>query len=202
METRRSPFRNPHQYVCMRIAAEAGVAPPVRYADDSAGVAILDFLPQRPLKEYPGGPAGLAAALGKLAANLQATAPFPELVDYRVIIERMLIRLRSSFSPGLLDPHLEGFERIRQAYSWAPSSHVSSHNDPNPGNILFDGDRLWLIDWETSHRNDPLTDIAILTQNHAATPELEDLLLRSWLGRSPDFLLRARLVLMRQMTRL
>src|SRR6185436_15620084 len=37
METRRGPLRNPHQYVCMQIAADAGIAPPLRHADDSAG---------------------------------------------------------------------------------------------------------------------------------------------------------------------
>jgi Phosphotransferase enzyme family len=202
VETRRSPLRNPHQYVCMRIAADAGIAPPLHYADDAAGVAILDFVDQRPLHEYPGGPAGLAAAIGKLAANLQAASPFPVLGDYRVILGRMLGYLGSRFAPGLLDPHVEGLERIRQAYPWDANAHVSSHNDPNPGNILFDGQRLWLIDWETAYRNDPLTDIAILAQNHASTPELEDVLLQSWLGSPPDRTLRARLLLMRQMTRL
>jgi len=54
METRRSPLRNPNQYVCMRIAADAGVAPPLRYADDDTGVAILDFVHSRPLSEYSG----------------------------------------------------------------------------------------------------------------------------------------------------
>src|SRR5437868_10930073 len=48
METRRGPLRNPHQYTCMRIAAEAGIGPPLRYADDPAGVAIMDFLVNRP----------------------------------------------------------------------------------------------------------------------------------------------------------
>jgi len=202
METRRSPLRNPHQYACMRIAAEAGVAPPLRYADDSAGVAILDFVMQRPLQEYPGGPAGLATAIGRLAANLQSTPPFPVLGDCRIILDRMLAYVGRSFAPGSLGSHMEGFERIRQALPWDASTHVSSHNDPNPGNILFDGERLWFIDWETAYRNDPLTDIAILAQNHAPTPELEDVLLHSWLGRPPDRALRARLVLMRQLTRL
>src|SRR5450755_707164 len=51
LETRRSPLRNPHQYTCMRIAAEAGVAPPLHYVDDTAGVAIMEFLPQHSLSE-------------------------------------------------------------------------------------------------------------------------------------------------------
>ena len=68
---------------------------------------------------------------------------------------------------------------------------------------MFDeGKRLWLIDWETAYRNDRLVDVAILTLYLAASPELEGMLLKSWLGRAPDRALRARLILMRQLVRL
>jgi thiamine kinase-like enzyme len=73
---------------------------------------------------------------------------------------------------------------------------VSSHNDSIPSNILFDGDRLWLIDWESAYRNDPLVDVAIVLDSFAILPELEDVLLRAWFGRAPDDALRARLVFM------
>lgn len=205
IETRRTTYRNPHQYVCMQTAADAGIAPPVRYIDPVEGVAIMDFIPQRPLTEYPGGPQSLASDLGRMITRLQATPLFPELRDYRFILERMLgfIRNSSLFAPGLLDPHVAAFERIRKVYPWNPETLVSSHNDPNPRNIIFDGERLWLIDWETAYRNDPLVDVAILAENFMAdNPESEDALLHAWLGRVPDDLLRARLVLMRRLTRL
>jgi hypothetical protein len=202
METWRGPMRNPHQYRCMQTAAGAGLAPPIRYANDDTGTVIIDFVAVRPLDTFPGGPLALASALGELVQKLQATEPFPVLGDYRFFLQQMLKRLAGLAAPGLLDPHVEAFERIRQAYPWDAASHVSSHNDPNPHNILFDGERLWLIDWETAYRNDPLTDVAVLAENHASTPELEGALLRSWLNREPDPALRARLRLMRQMTRL
>jgi hypothetical protein len=204
MEMRRSPFRNPHQYVCMQTAVDAGIAPPVHHLDPVEGIVIMDFMPQRPLTEYPGGPMALARGLGRLIARLQATPVFPELRDYLVILDRMLGFIRGSnmFAAGLLDAHAAGFERIRKVYPWNPSALVSSHNDPNPRNIIFDGERLWLIDWETAFRNDPLTDVAIVAENFGTTPELEDALLEGWLSRTPDRPLRARLVLMRQLTRL
>ena len=201
---RRTRFRNPHQYVCMKTAVDAGLAPPVHYIDPTEGVAIMDFIPQRPLSEYPGGPAALARDLGRMIARLQRTLLFPQLLEYPVFLDRMLGFIRGSgmFAAGLLDAHAAGFERIRQVYPWNASSPVSSHNDPNPRNIIFDGERLWLIDWETAFRNDPLTDVAILAENFAGTPELEDALLQGWLERPADRELRARLVLMRQLTRL
>jgi aminoglycoside phosphotransferase (APT) family kinase protein len=200
-DTLRDPARG---YACMRLAAEAGVAPPLHYADPNTGIAIMDFVRQRPLSEYPGGPECLLRELGGLIARLQMTPVFPIFSDYLVILERMLGFVAGSrlFAPGLLNPHLEGFARIRDAYRWNAVELVSSHNDPNPRNVLFDGERLWLIDWETSFRNDPLADLAILANNLAATAELEAVLLRAWLGRTPGRLLRARVALMRQLTRL
>lgn len=204
LEGRRTAMRNPHQYACMQIAANAGVAPPLHYFSDTDGVAIIDFLPQRALAEFPGGVAGLAQAAATLIARLQATPLFPQLLDTFAIVGRMLAFLRGSnmFAPGLLDPHVEGFERIRAAYPMDAASGVSSHNDPNPRNMIFDGERLWLVDWETAYRNDPLVDIAILIDQLETTPDLEEMLLRTWLGRAPDRALRARLVLMRPLTRL
>lgn len=205
METRRDGYRNPHQYTCMTTAADAGIAPPLRHADPAAGVVIMDFLPQRPLHEYPGGQANLLRDLGNLFARLQATPRFPLVGDgYLGNLSRMLAHLRGSgaFAAGLLDSHLEGLERIRAVYPWDETALVSSHNDPNPGNILFDGERLWLIDWETAYCSDPFTDIAIVADNLARSDDLVDVLLQVWLGHAPDRADRARLVLMRQLTRL
>ena len=201
----RDEVRDPDRaYRCMRTAVEAGVAPALYLADATAGVAIMDFLPGQPLSDYPGGAPRLVHDLGDLANRLQATSPFPPVADYLSVLELLLGRLLESglFAPGLLDRHREGFERIREVYPWDGAALVSSHNDPHPGNILFDGERLWLIDWETGYCNDPLVDVAIFSLYFAASPELEDMLLRSWLGRAPDRALRARLVLMRQLVRL
>jgi hypothetical protein len=205
IETARDVFRNPQRsYVCLQTASDAGIAPPLRYADPVAGVAIMDFVRQRPVLEYPAGRAGLLRDMGTLITRMQSTLVFPPLIDYPTMLERMLAMLGGSglFSPGLLDPHVEGFERIRHIYPWSESAPVSSHNDLNPGNILYDGERLWIIDWELAFRNDPFVDVAIVAENLANIPELEEVLLMAWLGHAPKPVDRARLALMRQLTRL
>jgi aminoglycoside phosphotransferase (APT) family kinase protein len=202
---RRDEVRDPHRaYLCLRAAAEAGVAPAVHHADPAAAVAIMDFVPERPLSDYPGGAPPLVRDLGSLVNRLQATPAFPPVFDYPALIGILLGRLIGSglFAAGLLESHRDGFERIREAYPWDSGTLVSSHNDLNPGNILFDGKRLWLVDWETAYRNDPLLDVATLSLFFAGAPDLESALLRSWLGREPDHMLRARFSLMRQLARL
>jgi aminoglycoside phosphotransferase (APT) family kinase protein len=200
----RDEVRDPHRaYACMRSAADAGIAPALLYADATTGVAIMAFVPGRPLDGFPGGSEALARSLGALAAQLQATPVFPPVADYPTIVGGLLDRLRATGLYGSrLDPHRDGFDRLREAYPWDDSTLVSSHNDPHPGNILFDGARLWLIDWETAYCNDPAVDLAIMTMYLAGTPELQEALLQSWRGRPSDPVLRARVYLMRQLAKL
>ena len=204
VEGEPSPLRNPHQYISMRIAAEAGIAPDIHYIDEAARIAVIDFIEQQPLKTYPGGPRALAQALGELLSRVQATPVFPHFVNYPDIVARLFAHVRRTglFAAGLLDAHVERLELLREAYNAGSTRLVSSHNDSIPSNILFDGERLWLIDWESAYRNDPLVDVAIMLDSLALSPELKDVLLRAWLGRAPDEAVRARLELIHAFTRL
>jgi aminoglycoside phosphotransferase (APT) family kinase protein len=196
--TLRGPLVNPHQYECMQVAAEVGVAPPIRFVDAGAGVVVLPFIQQRPITDHPGGPAGAAEEVADLLARLHATDPFPAHGDHLENLGRVLGFLTATgrVSTGLLDRHREALERIRAAYPWDPSSFVSAHNDPNQFNLLYDGARIWLIDWETASRNDPFIDLATACSHLAPTDELRALVLRVGLRREPGPVDHARLALM------
>ena len=204
MEGPPSPLRNPHQYVSLRIAAEAGIAPRLHYVNEQTQTAVMDFVQRQPLGRFPGGPPALAKAVGELLARLQATPTFPHFVLYPDIVARLWAHVGRTdlFATGVLGTCNEHLARIRAAYVWDHAHSVSSHNDSIPGNILFDGERLWMIDWESAYRTDPLVDIAIVSDCLARTAELEDILLRACLGRAPDGPLRARLGYVRALTRL
>lgn len=196
---------NPQRgYTCMRIAAEAGIAPKVYFADAATGIAIMDYISPKALEAHPGGWPAVLRELGGLVARLQATSTFPPVPRFDAALAVMLseLRQRGLFRPGVLDAHQEGFERIRASYPWQSAGLVSSHNDPNTTNIVSDGSRLWLIDWETGFCNDPLADIANVSLNFYATPELDAILLTSWLGRTPDAALCAKFIALRQLCRL
>jgi hypothetical protein len=154
VETMTGPMRNPHQYACMQLAADAG---------------------------------GLLAQVHELA-------PFASRGDYLVNLDRMLAYLGRSgrVTSGVLGRHADAYARLREVYPWDPTSFVSAHNDPNPFNLLFDGDRLWLVDWETAYPNDPLIDVATISSHLAPTDDLRDVLLRAWLGDEPDAVVRAK----------
>jgi aminoglycoside phosphotransferase (APT) family kinase protein len=204
VEGEPSPLRNPHQYESMRIGADAGIAPKIHYLDESARVVVMDFVEAHPLQDYPGGRPALAQALAGLLKRLQAAPVFPDFVEYPDIVSRLFAYVRRTglFASGVLDRHVEHLERITERYKSGQGRLVSSHNDLHPGNLIFDGRRLWLIDWESAYRNDPLVDVSIAIDSFAFSPELQDTLLEMWLGRVPDRALRSRMETVRALTRL
>jgi len=192
-------------FACMEAAAVIGVAPCVYFADPIAGIAVMDLVDAKPIITHRGGRVGVARELGALIGRIQTTKPFPTMLGGgEDMIASALQSLAASglVASGLLDRHRDELARIRAAVPWDPSSLVSSHNDPNPRNLLFDGVRLWLVYWELASRNDHLFDLAIATTEIADSPELEVALLTSAYGQGPNAALRARLRVVRQLTRL
>jgi hypothetical protein len=210
LEAERSVIRDPDRtYPCLEAASAAGLSPAVRHLDRANGVAISDFHAPVPLADYPGGVSGLTAELGRMVARLQGLAPFPSFGRFTDLVRAMFDYVRNStlFAPGLLDPHLEAFEMAAAAYPWAAEPRVASHNDINANNLIFDGTRLWLIDWETAFRNDPFADLAgvmveTLPRIAPETSELEDVLLSAYVGRTPNQRERDRLTLMKPLVRI
>ena len=63
---------------------------------------------------------------------------------------------------------------------------VFGHNDLLAANILDDGRRLWLLDWEYAGFNSPLFDLGGLASNNEFDASLEAELLERYFGRAPD----------------
>jgi aminoglycoside phosphotransferase (APT) family kinase protein len=189
---------------CMRAAAELGVAPAVRHSDPAAGVTVMDFIEARPLAEYPGGREAVVRELGELTARIRSGPTFPMLGDGRDLIGLLLAEQARSgvIAPGLLDRHAEALAKVRAIRPWDATALTPSHNDPNPRNLISDGQRLWLIDWELAFQNDPLFDLAIISTELADTPALQTILMTSAFGRAPDAAALAELALVRLLTRL
>jgi len=67
-----------------------------------------------------------------------------------------------------------------------PVTMVFGHNDLLAANLIDDGARLWLIDWDYAGFNSPLFDLANLASNNALTPELEAALLERYFRAPPS----------------
>lgn len=195
-------FRDPVRgYACMTVAARACIAPAVRYACAEDGVAIMDLIPERSLAiDYAGTREDLITELGLTLRALHATPAFPPLVDYLDGMEALIGQFRQSglFAPEAVAGPLARYAEAAAVYRRLEPMAVSSHNDLNPRNLIYDGARVWFVDWESAFLADRYVDLAALANVFAHDADQEDLLLRVYFGQAPDPARRARLFLARQ----
>lgn len=197
--------RDPARWLpCLQIAAEAGIAPPLRYADLATGACITAFIEGRPLAEGFAGPRRpMIEALGALARRLHATPAFPPLVDYMDGMAGLIDQLRSLdlMSAEALELELTGYADLDRAYRGLAPEPVSSHNDLNPRNILVEGERFWVVDWEAAFLADRYVDLATLANNATRDDAELAVLTAAYFGRAPTSAETARLFLARQVNR-
>jgi aminoglycoside phosphotransferase (APT) family kinase protein len=202
LEGPHDAFRDPHRWhVCMRLAAEAGIAPRVRYADAQSGVCIMGFVEGGDAAEgYGGSRPAMIAAAGDLVRRLHGTPAFPPLVDYMDGMAAVIAQLAATelLAPAALQAELAGYDALEHAYRRLAPELVSSHNDLNPRNILTDGRRLWLVDWESSFLADRYVDLASLANWLTADEGELSLLTEAYFGRASGPAEAARLFLARQ----
>lgn len=67
-----------------------------------------------------------------------------------------------------------------------PIDLVFGHNDMLAGNLLDDGERIWMIDWEYAGFNSPLFDLANLASNNEFDEALERYFLALYFDRLID----------------
>jgi thiamine kinase-like enzyme len=83
--------------------------------------------------------------------------------------------------PETIDSVLEDMIWLSEEIS--PFRPALCHNDVLAANILDDGDRLWLVDWEYGGMGNPLFDLAGVCGNCGLEREEEVLLLSAYFGR-------------------
>ena len=196
-------------YGCMLAAAEAGVAPRVWYASAEDDISITDFVEAEPLP--------LSVALTRVPAllrTLHSTPPFvraPFNTSCTFLINKgpALDGFLEKFRAANILPKAESEEffarcaEVASVYPHDEAEMVSSHNDVfKPDNILFDGQRVWLVDWEAAFLNDRYADLAAVANQVAENDEEETVYLREYFGVAPNQYQLARFHLMQQMSHL
>jgi thiamine kinase-like enzyme len=181
-------------------AHAAGLSPEVVHSE--AGALVMRFVEGRTLTpEEVRRPEMLPRVVElvrrchrELPKHLRGPAlvfwPFHVLRDYAATLEEG----RSRWAPELprFRTLIERFEA-----ELGPTEIVFGHNDLLPSNLIDDGERLWLIDWDYAGFSTPLFDLANLATNGGFEPEQEDALLRLYFGAAPDPRLKAAFSAMR-----
>jgi thiamine kinase len=168
-------------------AAEAGLAPPLVYADPEHRFAISEFLAGRVWTEAD---FAVASQLERLGATLrrvhEVLPPIAAPFDLSSLLDGFVARI-SAAAPAERAMLATLVERARIAES-AAGSHTRErtlfHSDPHHSNLIEREDgRLQLVDWEYAAVGDPLYDLAcVLAYYPAALPHARGLLESSGLA--------------------
>jgi aminoglycoside phosphotransferase (APT) family kinase protein len=193
----------------MRAAAEAGIAPRVVYTNVEDKISITGFVHAQALPH-----SDALFRLPELLRELHALPPFERapfnttctfLLGKGPAVDGFLGKFRSLklMPEDALDEFFARWEEIAAVYETDPSDLVASHNDLfKPDNILFDGDRVWLVDWEAAFLNDRYADLAVVANQLVNTEEEERAFLHAYFGEAPDEHQLARFFVVRQLTHL
>lgn len=170
-------------------AHKAGISPEVVHVED--GVLVLRFIDGVTLTaESVRDPANLTRLVAlvrrchdEVPLHLRGPAaafwPFHVIRDYA-----HAIRAAASSWAARLDELLAEAGKLERALG--PARTVFGHNDLLPANVIDDGRRLWLIDWDYAGFGSPLFDLANLASNAECGPAEEKLILKSYFGAEPD----------------
>jgi thiamine kinase-like enzyme len=197
-------------YTSMRAAAEAGVAPHVRHTNTEEKISITDFVKAEPLLPVTDALIRLPALLRTLHALPPFDrAPFNTTCTYLLNKDPASQGYLQQFRGANILPQADGeefsarYKELAAVYPYDDAEMVSSHNDLfKPDNILFDGQRIWLVDWEAAFLNDRYADLAVVA-NHVVTNDEQELAyLQEYFGAAPDPYQQARFHLMQQIAHL
>jgi thiamine kinase-like enzyme len=176
-----------HEVAVSRAAHAADLSPEVVHAE--AGALVLRFVEGETLTadgvraRLPAVAALLRRCHDRLARHMRGPVlafwPFQIVRDYAAT-------LAAGGSPwaARLDDLRALNARLERAL--VATTLVLAHNDLLAGNLIDDGRRLWLIDWDYAGLNTPLFDLANLATNNGLGPDEEATLLERYLAGAPD----------------
>lgn len=183
------------QFTCLQAAAEAGLTPRLWYASIEDGISITDFVEPAafPIREA-------LVRIPAMLRRLHALPHFPKEFNYVTAHNGFIWRFRKAnlLPKGEIEEVFTRYEQVCAAYPRLDSDMVSCHMDLKPENLLFDGQRLWLVNWQAAFVNDRYFDLAVAANFVVANDADELTYLERYFGQPPDEYQRARFLLMRQ----
>lgn len=150
-----------------QLAASAGLAPRVVHVDEARRAVVSALVVDRSFPAFYWNPRTHEAALTQLGQTVRRVHELPLPPDEDAKDPReFLATLWSGLATGFALPPFVGDAVRRVLTEEAPArarALVLSHNDANPSNLVYDGESLLLLDWDTPGPNDPFYDLAALS---------------------------------------
>lgn len=166
-----------------RAAETAGISPAVFHQEP--GVLVLDYLEARTFAEAdvrdPDNLTRVIALVARVHRDLAGHLTGPILAFWPFQVNRTYaarLKADGSVHSALLPDLMDTLGDLEKAVG--PVELVVGHNDLLAANLLDDGERLWLIDWEYGGFNSPLFDLAGLASNNGLSEAQERKMLEQY----------------------
>ena len=187
------------EHEATRAAAAQGLAPDVIRFVQPQGYLVTRFVEGAPISEdevrKPDKLREVATALRRFHEGHAIPGRFD---SFRVVeAYHDTAAERGVRSPPAYNEAKEIADRVEEARGVQPA--VPCHNDLLNANFIYDGDRLWIVDWEYAGMGDRFFDLANFSVNHELTDDENEELLQAYFGEVDEEDVRA-LVLMRFMS--
>jgi len=148
-----------------QLAAAASLAPQIVHVDEDHRAIVTAFVVDKSFAALFYNPPTRDTALDLAATTIKRVHQIPARdSEYRDPLKF----LSTLWAPMATDAGVPSFARdaIQRLLTEKPPSldraMVLSHNDLNPTNVRYDGERVLLLDWDVAALNDPLYDLATL----------------------------------------
>ncbi|MEZ4674898.1 MAG: phosphotransferase [Caldilineaceae bacterium] len=152
-----------HEDAVMTTLNTLGIAPRLHYANAEQGIAITDFVASQPLFPWGDDRPPLLPLLADLVRTLHQGPALPRgdsIFDKAMTLAGWL---PAAFQANDLVTAALGLLQELEPWVREPASLCPGHGDINPGNLLFDGTQLWLIDWAAAGQENRYFDLACCT---------------------------------------
>jgi thiamine kinase-like enzyme len=176
----------PAEYESSLAAAASGAAPPVVGYSPEAGVLAVRWIDGGTCTPEALRKPDLLARVVRTCRRLHAGPRFTVDFDMFAVQRRYLGVVREHgfrLPAGYLD-HMPAFGQVEAALRGRAEPTVPCHNDLLPGNLVDDGERIWLIDYEYAGNNDPCFELGNLWSEANLPPEALETLVTGYYGRA------------------
>ncbi|HEV8338048.1 MAG TPA: choline/ethanolamine kinase family protein [bacterium] len=186
------------EYQCMLTASRTGVAPEVVYARPREGLLVTRFVPGRSLVPGRAVRGGVRRRVVRAMRRYHSGPPFAGRFSPSRTLESYLLAARRGGSPlpGDADRLFERVSAIAAILRRSQAALRPCHNDLWGRNLIDDGKRVVIVDWEYAAMGDLFFDLANFAIYHCPTNAAEGALLSAYFGRAYSGTL-ARLKLMK-----
>jgi thiamine kinase-like enzyme len=176
-----------HELACARIAAQLDVGPEVVSVLPQGQGLVSRFVPSHPVTEEAARQPDTLARFARSLRTVHEGPAFPGHFSPFDTVRTYYAHAREKrvTFPAGIDRVLARADELERAVRGKRADRPC-HNDLLAGNLLDDGQRIWILDWEYAAMGDPMFDLGNFAVNQGLDEAATRVLLRAYFGQDRD----------------